>query len=100
MLNNSEYMDAISKTYDDFAQLRRRVITSTVNELIEKKNFPDLKVKEEKGDSGNKVMALLVLNSNHFNHRKRAFRVIEYALCIKRGSIHQVYVAFHQRLNR
>lgn len=93
-------MDAISKTYDDFAQLRRRVITSTVNELIEKKNFPDLKVKEEKGDSGNKVMALLVLNSNHFNHRKRAFRIIEYALCIKRGSIHQVYVAFHQRLNR
>ena len=59
-MNNSEYMDAISKTYDDFVQLRRRVITSTVNELIEKKNFPDLKVKEEKGDSGNKVMALLV----------------------------------------
>ena len=53
-------MDATSKRYDDFAQLRRRVIASTVNELIEKKNFPDLKVKEEKGDSGNKVIALLV----------------------------------------
>ena len=52
-------MDATSKTYDDFAQLRRRVITSTVNELIEKRIFPNLKIKEEKGDSRNKVMALL-----------------------------------------
>ena len=53
-------MNAEEKTYDDFAQLRRRVITSAVNELIEKKIFPNLKVKEEKGDSGNKVIALLV----------------------------------------
>ena len=52
-------MDATSKRYDDFAQLRRRVITSAVTELIEKKIFPNLKVKEEKGDSGNKVRALL-----------------------------------------
>ena len=55
-----EYMDAEGKIYDDFAQLRRRVITSAVNELKDKGYFPDLKVKEEKGDSGNKVMALLV----------------------------------------
>ena len=54
-----EYMDATSKTYDDFAQLRRRVITPAVNELIEKKIFPNLKVKEEKGDNGNKVVTLL-----------------------------------------
>ena len=52
-------MDATSKTYDDFAQLRRRVITPAVNELKDKDYFPDLKVKEEKGDSGNKVIALL-----------------------------------------
>ena len=52
-------MDAISKTYDDFTQLRRRVITPAVNELKDKGYFPDLKVKEEKGDSGNKVMTLL-----------------------------------------
>ena len=52
-------MDATSKTYDDFAQLRRRVITPDVNELKDKGYFPDLKVKEEKGDSGNKVIALL-----------------------------------------
>ena len=55
-----EYMDATSKTYDDFAQLRRRVIKPAVNELKDKGYFPDLKVKEEKGDSGNKVMALLI----------------------------------------
>ena len=54
-----EYMDATSKTYDDFAQLRRRVITPAVNELKDKGYFPNLKVKEEKGDSGKKVMALL-----------------------------------------
>ena len=60
MLNNSEYMDATSKTYDDFTQLRRRVITPAVNELKDKGYLPDLKVKEEKGDSGNKVIALLV----------------------------------------
>ena len=53
-------MDATSKIYDDFAQLRRRVITPVVNELKDKGYFPDLKVKKEKGDSGNKVMALLV----------------------------------------
>ena len=53
-------MDATSKTYDDFAQLRRRVITSAVNELKDKGYFPDLKVKEEKGDNENKVIALLV----------------------------------------
>ena len=29
-------MDATSKTYDDFAQLRRRVITPAVNELKDK----------------------------------------------------------------
>lgn len=40
-------------------QLRRRVITPAVNELKDKGYFPDLKVKEEKGDSGNKVIALL-----------------------------------------
>lgn len=54
-----EYMDAEEKTYDDFAQLRRRVITPAVNELKDKGYFPNLKVKEEKGDSGKKVMALL-----------------------------------------
>ena len=54
-----EYMNAEEKTYDDFAQLRRRVITPAVNELIEKKIFPNLKVKEKKGDSGNKVIVLL-----------------------------------------
>ena len=52
-------MNAEEKTYDDFAQLRRRVITSAVNELKDKGYFPDLKVKEEKGDSGNKVIVLL-----------------------------------------
>lgn len=54
-----EYMDATCKTYDDFAQLRRRVITPAVNELIEKKVFLDLKVKEEKTDDGKKVASLL-----------------------------------------
>ena len=54
-----EYMDATSKTYDDFAQLRRRVITPAVNELIEKKIFPDLKVKEEKGNSSKQIRTLL-----------------------------------------
>ncbi len=53
-----EYMDATSKTYDDFAQLRRRVITPAVNELIEKKIFPDLKVKEEKSKNGKRVAGL------------------------------------------
>ena len=54
-----EYMDAEAKTYDDFAQLRRRVITPAVNELIEKKIFPDLKVKEEKGNSSKQIRTLL-----------------------------------------
>lgn len=52
-------MDATGKTYDDFAQLRRRVIIPAVNELIEKKIFPDLKVKEEKSDNSNRVVGLL-----------------------------------------
>ncbi len=54
-----EYIDATSKTYDDFAQLRRRVITPAVNELKDKGYFPDIKVKEEKGDNGKKVASLL-----------------------------------------
>ena len=52
-------MDATNKTYDDFTQLRRRVITPAVNELTEKKIFPNLKVKEEKEGSGNKIVRLL-----------------------------------------
>ena len=52
-------MDDTSKTYDDFAQLRRRVITPAVNELIEKKIFPDLKVKEEKSKNGKRGVGLL-----------------------------------------
>ena len=54
-----EYMDATNKTYDDYAQLRRRVITPAVNELIEKGLFPNLKVKEEKSDNSKAVVKLL-----------------------------------------
>ncbi len=54
-----EYMDAEAKTYDDFAQLRRRVITPAVNELKERGYFPNLKVKEERGEKGKGVESLL-----------------------------------------
>lgn len=54
-----EYMDATSKTYDDFAQLRRRVITPAVNELRDIGYFPDLKVKEEKNESGKRIVGIL-----------------------------------------
>ena len=49
MLNNSEYMDAPSKTYDDFAQLRRRVITPAVMSLKIKAISLILRSRKKKG---------------------------------------------------
>ena len=53
-------MDATSKRYDDFAVVKKKGNYTSCYELKDKGYFPDFKVKEEKGDSGNKVIALLV----------------------------------------
>ena len=54
-----EYMGAEAKTYDDFAQLRRRVIQPSIKELTDKGYFTNLRVKEEKGERGKGVEGLL-----------------------------------------
>lgn len=54
-----EYMGAEAKTYDDFAQLRRRVIQPAMKELTDKGYLLNLRVKEEKGNKGKAVERLL-----------------------------------------
>ena len=54
-----EYMGADDKTYDDYAQLKRRVLLPAVNELVEKNYIKGLQIEEIKGNSGKKVEGLL-----------------------------------------
>ena len=54
-----EFMGADDKTYDDYAQLKRRVLLPAVNELVEKNYIKGLQVEEIKGNSGKKVEGLL-----------------------------------------
>ena len=54
-----EYMGAEAKTYDDFAQLKRRVIQPAMKELTDKGYLLNLRVKEEKGNKGKAVEGLL-----------------------------------------
>ena len=52
-------MGADGKTYDDYAQLKRRVLLPAVNELVEKNYIKGLQIEEIKGNSGKKVEGLL-----------------------------------------
>jgi plasmid replication initiation protein len=52
-------MGADGKTYDDYAQLKRRVLLPAVNELMEKNYIKGLQIEEIKGNSGKKVEGLL-----------------------------------------
>jgi plasmid replication initiation protein len=54
-----EFMGADDKTYDDYAQLKRRVLLPAVNELVEKNYIRGLQIEEIKGNSGKKVEDLL-----------------------------------------
>lgn len=54
-----EFMGADDKTYDDYAQLKRRVLLPAVNELVEKNYIKGLQIEEIKGNSGKKVEGLL-----------------------------------------
>ena len=53
-------MGADGKTYDDYAQLKRRVLLPAVNELVEKNYIKGLQIEEIKGNSGKKVEGLLL----------------------------------------
>ena len=50
-----EFMGADDKTYDDYAQLKRRVLLPAVNELVEKNYIKGLQIEEIKGNSGKKL---------------------------------------------
>ena len=52
-------MGADDKTYDDYAQLTRRVLLPAVNELVEKNYIKGLQIEEIKGNSGKKVESLM-----------------------------------------
>jgi len=52
-------MGADDKTYDDYAQLKRRVLLPALNELMEKNYIKGLQIEEIKGNSGKKVEGLL-----------------------------------------
>lgn len=52
-------MGADGKTYDDYAQLKRRVLLPAVNELVEKNYIKGLQIEEIKGNNGRKVESLL-----------------------------------------
>ena len=54
-----EFMGADDKTYDDYAQLKRRVLLPAVYELVEKNYIKGLQIEEIKGNSGKKVEGLL-----------------------------------------
>ncbi len=54
-----EFMGADDKTYDDYAQLKRRVLLPAVNELVEKNYIKGLQIEEIKGNSGKKVESLM-----------------------------------------
>lgn len=54
-----EYMGADGKTYNDYVQLKRRVLLPAVNELMEKNYIKGLQIEEIKGNSGKKVEGLL-----------------------------------------
>ena len=54
-----EFMGADDKTYDDYAQLKRRVLLPAGNELVEKNYIKGLQIEEIKGNSGKKVEGLL-----------------------------------------
>ena len=54
-----EFIGADDKTYDDYAQLKRRVLLPAVNELVEKNYIKGLRIEEIKGNSSKKVEGLL-----------------------------------------
>ena len=54
-----EFMGAGDKTYDDYAQLKRRVLLPAVNELVGKNYIKGLQIEEIKGNRGKKVERLL-----------------------------------------
>ncbi|MBR2544543.1 MAG: replication initiation protein [Erysipelotrichaceae bacterium] len=54
-----EYMGAEAKTYDDFAQLRRRVLLPALNEITDKNYIKGLQFKEIKENGSKKVTSLV-----------------------------------------
>ena len=52
-------MGAEAKTYDDFAQLRRRVLLPALNEITEKNYIKGLQFKEIKENGSKKVTSLV-----------------------------------------
>ena len=54
-----EFMGADDKTYDDFAQLRRRVLLPALNEITDKNYIKGLQFKEIKKDGSKKVTSLV-----------------------------------------
>ena len=54
-----EFMGADDKTYDDFAQLRRRVLLPALNEITDKNYIKGLQFKEIKKNGSKKVTSLV-----------------------------------------
>ena len=54
-----EYMGAEAKTYDDFAQLRRRVLLPALNEITDKNYIKGVQFKEIKENGSKKVTSLV-----------------------------------------
>ena len=54
-----EFMGADDKTYDDFAQLRRRVLLPALNEITDKNYIKGLQFKEIKENGSKKVTSLV-----------------------------------------
>ena len=54
-----EFMGANDKTYDDFAQLRRRVLLPALNEITDKNYIKGLQFKEIKKNGSKKVTSLV-----------------------------------------